>query len=248
MWVMAVLFGDADHFKRCSWSWVGRHRVWAGYSKGEIYIWRCKIPSNSFLLILEWGHRNNLMTPSCHECLYPHRDRLVQGCWLGLGLTYLATGGSKLSCSPCGGIPWILGPWERPQAPGPILVCSVYGLGLGFRKTCSLPSQCVGPRQLMRKEAAEPSGPEMSTGAFRSVPSRRALSLASASCSESLARAMNRRPDSTITSQAQVHHYPSQCLSGGSGGARGLCMGRPGQGQGLGWEHGEPGTQSCFCL
>lgn len=68
----------------------------------------------------------------------------------------------------------------------------------------------------MRKEAAEPNAPGMNTGAIRSAPSRRALSLASAPCSESLARVTSRRPDFTTTSRAPVHHHSSRCLSGGS--------------------------------
>lgn len=94
----------------------------------------------------------------------------------------------------------------------------------------------------MKREAAEPNAPGMSISAIRSALSRRALSLASAPCSESLARAMSRRPDSTTTSRDQVRCHPSQCLSGGSCEGGGLCIGRCGWGQGLGWGTGAGGT------
>lgn len=84
--------------------------------------------------------------------------------------------------------------------------------------TLSTPFQCAGPRPRMRRGAAELSVPGTSTDATPSAPSRRAPSPASAPCSESLARVMSRRPDSTTTSQAPGLHHPLPYLSGGSGG------------------------------
>lgn len=144
--------------------------------------------------------------------------------------------GSGLPCSPWG-ILWIL------ADPG----CSACGLGFSSRRTALSPFQCVGPRQLMRREGAEPSAPGTSTGAFRSVPSRRAPSLASASCSKSLARATNRRPGSTTTFQVRGRCCPSGGLPGGSGVDGGSAWGCW-LGQGLGWGHEALGVQSWFCL
>ena len=79
----------------------------------------------------------------------------------------------------------------------------------------SLPFQCVDPRRLTRRGAAEPSVPGTSTSVTRSAPSRRAPLLDSAPGSESSARATSRRRDSTATSRAGGRFHPWPCLAGG---------------------------------
>lgn len=157
------------------------------------------------------------------------RDRLVQGLLVtagGLPFPALAPGFHAVAW----GIPWVLA-----------AQCVAWAAAL--EQLLSLPFQCVGPRPLTRREGAEPSAPGTSTGAFRSVPSRRAPSLASASCSKSLARAMSRRPGSTTTFRARGRCCPSRCLSGGSGGDGGSARGvLAGTGPWMGaWGTGGPG-------
>lgn len=169
---------------------------------------------------------------SCHDCPYP-QGQASSGLLVragGLPFPALAPGFHAAAW----GIPWVLA-----------AQCVAWAAALG--QLLCLPFQCVGPRPLTRREGAEPSVPGMSTGGFRSVPSRRAPSLASASCSKSLARAMSRRPDSTTTFRAQSRCCPSRCLSGGSGGD-GARQGGCWRSQGLGWGHGALGVQSWFCL
>lgn len=103
------------------------------------------------------------------------------------------------------------------SGPSPDLLSVQPGLRV-WVNILSTPLQCAGPRLLMKRGVAEPSAPGTSTGATHSVPSRRAPSLASAPCSESLARARSRRPDLTTTFPAQGHRHPLPYLSGGSGG------------------------------
>lgn len=171
------------------------------------YIWRSKFPVKGCLLFPEQGHRNSQTTLNCPGCLYPDRDRLTEGCCLGLGL--LCHSGEQIRVNP--------GALGGSRAPGP----APCRLGCGSAERALYPFQCAGPRRLTRRGAAEPSAPATSTGATRSAPSRRARSPASAPGSESLARAMSRRPDSTTTCQARGRCHPSPCLSGGCGG---LCI------------------------
>lgn len=106
---------------------------------------------------------------------------------------------------------------SRVSGPSPGLLGVWPGLWV-WVNTLSTPFQCAGPRLQTRRGAAELSAPGTSTGATPSAPSRRARSPASAPCSESLARATSRRPDSTTTSQAPGLRHPLPYLSGGSGG------------------------------
>ena len=166
------------------------------------------------MLILEQGHRNSWTTPNCHECLYPHRDRLTQGCWLWSGLPLP---GAKPPRSARGCIR--MNPGTPGESQGSWPCTGLLSAWPGLRvlvNTLSIPFQCVGPRRLTRRGGAEPSAPGTSTGATPSAPSRRARSLASAPGSESSARATSRRRDSATTSWARGRLHPWPCLAGGS--------------------------------